>query len=105
MHCYLRFFFSYGVSDTPLWPNDVDSPYGYPCDLQRLPISLATRTELVRLCECYQASLDWDNPGGPSPWPEEQWELFEQQADAALAALQHELGDGWVVMDRRSRHR
>ncbi len=35
---YLRFFFEAGV-DTPLWPEDMCSPYGYPCDLARLPIS------------------------------------------------------------------
>ncbi|WP_052848349.1 hypothetical protein [Streptomyces avicenniae] len=101
----LRFFFSHGVQDTPLWPDDVDSPYGYPCDLRRLPIGRATRTELARLCECYQSSLDVDDPGGASPWPEERRELFEQRADAALVALRRDLGDGWVVVDRRSRHR
>ncbi|MFJ9618371.1 hypothetical protein [Streptomyces noursei] len=59
---HLRFFFEAGVTDTPLWPDDTDSPYGYPCELERLPISQATRTELTRLCEHYQS------PGGrPEP--------------------------------------
>lgn len=44
---HLRFFFEPGVAHTPLWPDDPDSPYGYPCDLERLPISAATRAELA----------------------------------------------------------
>ncbi|MFI0727482.1 hypothetical protein ACH4S9_00425 [Streptomyces sp. NPDC021225] len=98
---HLRFFFEPGVSDTPLWPYDLDSPYGYPCELERLPISPATRAELERLCEWYQSSIDWDYPPDPSPWPAEERELFRRQSDAALGALRRELGDGWTVEDRR----
>ncbi|MFC4518301.1 hypothetical protein [Streptomyces ehimensis] len=92
----------------PLWPGprhnpDIDSPYGSPCELERLPISTATRTELARLCEWYQSSIDWEYPPDPSPWPEEQWTSFKQQADVALDALRRELGDDWTVEDRRNR--
>ncbi|MGP3991263.1 hypothetical protein [Streptomyces sp. 3N207] len=97
----LRFFFEAGVSDTPLWPDDIDSPYGFPCELERLPISPAVRIELAGLCEWYQSSIDWEYPPGPSPWPEQQWELFRQRADAALEVLRCELGEGWIVEDRR----
>ncbi|MEV3870019.1 hypothetical protein [Streptomyces sp. NPDC049906] len=66
----LRFFFSYGV-DTPLWPDDADfdSPYGYPCDPALLPVTEATAHALTHLADRYQSSLDWDDPGGPSPGP------------------------------------
>ncbi|MGD3108649.1 hypothetical protein [Streptomyces sp. YGL11-2] len=101
MPYHLRFFFEAGVADTPLWPHDVDSPYGYPCELERLPISPTTRTELTRLCERYQSSIDWEYPPGPSPWTKEQERLFHQQADAALESLRRELGNGWTVDDRR----
>ncbi|MFQ6197078.1 hypothetical protein [Streptomyces sp. NPDC000405] len=101
MPYHLRFFFEAGVPHTPLWPPDVDSPYGYPCELERLPISTATQDELTRLCEWYQSSLDWEYPPDPSPWPEEQWTLFRQQADAALDTLRSELGDDWTVEDCR----
>jgi hypothetical protein len=98
---HVRFFFEAGVSDTPLWPDDLDSPYGFPCELERLPISLATQVELARLCEWYQSSIDWDYPPNPSPWPAEERERFRQRSDAALDTLRRELGDGWVVEDRR----
>ncbi|MDX3801625.1 hypothetical protein [Streptomyces sp. AK04-3B] len=94
----LRFFFEAGV-DTPLWPVDMHSEYGYPVDLQRLPISPALRTELARLSEWYQSSIDWAYPPDPSPWSDEERQLFKQQAQAALAALRGELGAGWTVRD------
>ncbi|MCF3106257.1 hypothetical protein IPZ58_32490 [Streptomyces roseoverticillatus] len=108
MPYHLRFFFEAGVPHTPLWPGpqhdpDVGSPYGSPCELERLPISTAMRTELARLCEWYRSSIDWEYPPDPSPWTEEQWTLFRQQADAALDALRQELGDDWTVEDRRNR--
>lgn len=101
MPYHLRFFFEGGVPHTPLWPDDVDSPYGSPCELERLPVSTATREELAGLCEWYQSSIDWEYPPGPSPWTEEQSVLFRRQADAALDALHRELGGDWVVEDRR----
>ncbi|MEV5531400.1 hypothetical protein [Streptomyces prunicolor] len=94
----LRFFFEAGV-DTPLWPDDMDSPYGYPCEVERLPITPATRAELTRLSERYQSSIDWDCPPDPSPWSDDELQLFKQQAQAALEALRRELGTGWVVRD------
>ncbi|WP_329256397.1 hypothetical protein OG223_33085 [Streptomyces sp. NBC_01478] len=95
---HLRFFFEAGV-DTPLWPEDMASPYGYPCDLERLPITPATRAELARLSTWYQSSIDWDYPPDPSPWSDEELQRFKQQARTALEALRRELGTGWVVRD------
>ncbi|MEU3735662.1 hypothetical protein AB0E78_01125 [Streptomyces sp. NPDC032198] len=97
MH-HLRFFFEAGV-DTPLWPEDMAGPYGYPCELERLPITPALRTELARLSQRYQSSIDWDHPPNPSPWSDEELQLFKQQAHAAPEALRRELGTGWTVRD------
>nr|WP_236056831.1 hypothetical protein [Streptomyces sabulosicollis] len=95
---YVRFFFEAGV-DTPLWPEDMDSPYGSPCELERLPISQATREDLARLSQWYQSSIDWEYPPNPSPWSDEDWLTFRQQAQVALAALRRELGSRWTVRD------
>ncbi|MFE2288672.1 hypothetical protein ACFXDJ_31460 [Streptomyces sp. NPDC059443] len=105
MSYYLRFFFEVGAH-TPLWPGppgdpELDSPYGYPCELERLPISSDIQAELARLADWYYSSLDWEYPPNPSPWPKEQQELFTRQADAALEILRRELGDAWTVEDRR----
>ncbi|MGW2836421.1 hypothetical protein ACWCWD_01315 [Streptomyces sp. NPDC001493] len=103
---HLRFFFEYGV-DTPLWPGpsnmpDLDSPYGYPCVPENLPITPDTSNTLTRLAELYQSGLDWNHPMGPSPWTREQRESFRCESDAALEVLRRELGDGWTVEDQRS---
>lgn len=95
---YLRFFFELGV-DTPLWPEDMDSEYGYPCDPELLPISPALRAELARLSERYQSSIDWKYPPNPSPWSGQEQQLFKEQARAALESLREELGEEWKVRD------
>ncbi|MHA6765574.1 hypothetical protein [Streptacidiphilus sp. PAMC 29251] len=94
----LRFFFEYGV-DTPLWPDDIESPYGSPVDLDRLPVTPATRDELARLSAWYQSSLNEDYPPDPTPWPRQQQELFNQQAITALQTLRQELDHTWTVED------
>ena len=94
----LRFFFEYGV-DTPLWPDEVDSPYGCPCDPDLLPITPATRDELGRLVAWYQSSLNEEYPPDPVPWPQHQRELFNQQVAGVLRVLRRELGDAWIVED------
>ncbi|MFB7905543.1 hypothetical protein ACFC1T_03865 [Kitasatospora sp. NPDC056076] len=96
----LRYFFEAGVVGTALWPDDVDSPYGYPAELDRLPIGAALAAELDGLSEWFQSSVDWDYPPGPSPWGRDEKERFNVRARAALEALRAELGPGWTVVDR-----
>ncbi|MET8625421.1 hypothetical protein ABZW30_17015 [Kitasatospora sp. NPDC004669] len=96
----LRYFFEAGVVGTALWPDDVESPYGYPAELDRLPISAALAAELVELSEWFQSVIDWDDPGGPSPWSQDERDRFNARARAALAALREELGPRWTVVDR-----
>ncbi|GAA2799384.1 hypothetical protein RMN57_15190 [Kitasatospora sp. CM 4170] len=96
---HLRYFYEYGV-DTPLWPHDMESPYGHPTELARLPISAALRAELSELADRYQSSLDQEYPPDPSPWPREEQDRFNARARAALVALRRELGPGWTVDDR-----
>lgn len=95
----VRFFFEYGV-DTVLWPDDVDSPLGYPCDSARLPVGEETRAEIGRLAEWYQGSLDWDDPAGPSPWTTRQCEEFNVRARTLLERIRSEVPTDWVVEDR-----
>ena len=95
----LRFFFEYGI-DTVLWPDDVDSPLGYPCDSRRLPLSEETRAEIDRLAERYQSSLDWSDPAAPGPWRMQESESFNAQAEALLVRIRGELPSDWAVEDR-----
>ena len=47
----------------------------------------------------YDTSLDWDDPAGPSPWPEEAWPSFLADARAFLDRLRQELGATFEVVD------
>ncbi|MEU8920995.1 hypothetical protein AB0D10_08655 [Kitasatospora sp. NPDC048545] len=96
----LRYFFEAGVVGTALWPDDVESPYGYPAELDRLPLGAGLRAELDWLSEWFQSSIDWDDPGGPSPWGPEEEARFAVRAVAALEAVRRELGPRWTVVDR-----
>jgi hypothetical protein len=98
----VRFFFEHGV-DTALWPDDVDSPYGYPCDPARLPLSEPIRAEITRLARWYQSSLDWDDPAGPSPWGRDECGRFNAAARSLLEALRDALPESWIIEDRFTR--
>ncbi|MEY9934520.1 hypothetical protein ABH926_009188 [Catenulispora sp. GP43] len=93
----LRFVFSYGV-DTMLWPSDMTSPLGFPCETRLLPFSEQTRADIDRLAEWYQSSLGWDDPGGPSPWTTQESESFDAQAKALLGRIRSKLPPGWALL-------
>lgn len=95
----LRYFFEYGV-DTVLWPDDVSSPLGYPCDTPLVPVTEETRGEIERLADWYQSSLDWDDPSAAGPWSVQERESFNAQAKALLDRIRRELPSGWTVEDR-----
>ncbi|MQS12403.1 hypothetical protein F7Q99_08905 [Streptomyces kaniharaensis] len=95
----LRYFFEPGVVGTALWPFDMDSPYGYPTEPGRLPVSAALAAELDELSAWFQSSIDWDYPPDPSPWSQDEKDRFNTRARAALDALRRELGPGWTVVD------
>jgi len=94
----LRFWFEYGV-DAVLWPDDVDSELGYPCDLDRLPVSVETRARADLLAELYQSSLNDAYPPDPTPWTLDQQVAFNEAAQGLMAALRKELEPRWTVED------
>ncbi|MFE4971759.1 hypothetical protein ACFRAR_06540 [Kitasatospora sp. NPDC056651] len=95
----LRYIFEAGVVGTGLWPEGVDSPYGYPAEPSRLPIGAGLAAELDELSVWFQTSVDWDYPPDPSPWSGEEKDRFNARARAALDALRAELGPRWTVVD------
>ena len=97
----LRFFFDYG--GTCLWAaNDAARErFGYAVDLAELPISDELRAALVRACERFDTSLNWDDPTGPSPWSEQESAEFRGSADRLLARLREALGSAFEIRDER----
>lgn len=92
-HCYLRYFFEYG-SGVCLWVgNDaaLDRFGDYAIDIEALPLCANTRRWLQHLIAWYDTGLDWDDPGGASPWTEDERARFDQAAQEGFRRLVQEL--------------
>lgn len=97
----IRFFFDAG-SDVCLWACDeaTKERHGYAIDADDLPLSTNTRHWLHHLMAWYDTSLDWDNPGGASPWSDDEQARFRLAAQEGLARLRQELTPaGYEIRD------
>lgn len=95
-----RFFFDPG-SGGVLWSvgPQAQQAWGYPVELDRLPVSTALRDELERLIAWFDTSLDWDYPPDPGPWREDECARFNTAVRDGLDRLRAELGPGWRIVD------
>lgn len=64
----------------------------------RLPLTDVTRQRLVELSEWHNKALNWEYPGGPSPWDEEAFLKFEETALSMKGVLEDELGEAYEVV-------
>lgn len=91
----LRFLFDPG-SGACFWSADpaAEAHFGdYPVALDRLGLPPALTARGEALIARYDTCLDWNDPGGPSPWPEAEWTAFRQDAAAFLSDVQSALPD------------
>lgn len=94
-----RFFFDAG-SGTLLWAAPEDqAEWGYPIDLDRLPVAPQLRAELVALVDRYDTSLNWDYPPDPGPWSDTENQQFNADVHRVLALLRAALGPAWDIRD------
>ena len=93
-----RFLFDAG-SGICLWTLDAPTRerFGYPIDHRTIGLSVDLVAAVDELLARYDSSIDWDDPGGPSPWGDEDHAAFERDAAAVLARIRAELGPGWEV--------
>lgn len=63
----------------------------------RLPLTDETRQRLEELSVWHDTALDWDDPGGPSPWTAEEYERFVRAAREVLERVRAELGPEFSV--------
>lgn len=97
----LRFFFDAG-SNVCLWAEDdtTTERHGYDIDAADLPLSANTRRWLQFLMAWHDTSLDWDNPGGPPRWSDEEQARFRLAVQEGVARLRAELAPaGYEVRD------
>lgn len=95
-----RFFYDWG-SGICLWSanDEARELYGYPVNLNDLPISQALVTEGNRLAELWDTSLDWNDPAGDSPWNDEQYTQFYSEARQFIQRLEQALGLQYKIID------
>lgn len=88
----LRFFFDAGAG-VCLWTgNDTaQARHDFAVDVDTLPLSGNTRCLLRHLIAWYDTSLDWDDPGGASPWSAQEAARFRAAVQEAVPRLAQEL--------------
>jgi hypothetical protein len=97
----IRYFFDAG-SGVCLWAGDdaTKERHGYDIDADDLPLSTNTQRWLQYLIAWYDTSLNWDDPGGASPWSDDEQARFRLAAQEGITRLQHELASaGYEVCD------
>ena len=62
-----------------------------------LPLSDETRQRLEELSVWHDTALDWDDPGGPSPWTPDEEARFDRAAAEVLEQIRAELGPDFAV--------
>lgn len=97
----LRFLFDAG-SETCLWAaSDVARErFGDSwVDIEALPVPRDLIDRLAGLVARYDASIDWDDPAGPSRWTQEQRDAFARDVQDVLPLLHSQLGPEFHVID------
>ena len=97
----LRFAFDAGAG-VCLWAANeaAREDFGYPVSSDDLPLEPETQMRLERLIAWYDESVDWDDPGGPWPWTDEEQARFDAEARAVLALVRADLGAEYEIEDR-----
>ncbi|HEX6373061.1 MAG TPA: hypothetical protein VF006_29330 [Longimicrobium sp.] len=63
----------------------------------RLPLSDEILQRLEQLSVWHDTSLDWDDPGGPRPWPPDEYARFDREAAEILERIRAQLGPDFSV--------
>lgn len=65
-----------------------------------LPIDKALRDDLTAWSERFDASLNWDDPGGPGLFSDADWAAFNADGERLVERLRTALGPAWTVIRR-----
>lgn len=89
----LKFMFDYGNDTSCLW--DVT-----PVRPATLPLSEGVKQEMLEMQREFNTCIDWSNPGGPSPWSDEQTKDFYRRAKLLYNKIAKELGEEYNVINQ-----
>ena len=96
----LRYFFEPGAA-VCLWSANHAArlAFGYPITAAQLHLSENSLRRIAHLCSWFDTSLDWSQPGLPSPWSAAEKQRFGTAAQLLLASVSKELGDDYEILD------
>jgi hypothetical protein len=73
-------------------------------DVHALPVSPNTRVLCDYATAWYDTGLDWNDPGGPSPWDADEAGRFRATTVRLLHALRADLEPEFLIADAWSGH-
>ncbi|MEM7697269.1 MAG: transposase [Verrucomicrobiota bacterium] len=65
----------------------------------KLPISVELKSQIGRLIDRYDTSVDWDYPPDPTPWSEEQCSEFNEAVRDMILQLARELSHDYETVN------
>ena len=94
-----KFTFNYATDFSCIWSWDSEAfdKYGSIVEHKEIGISKELDLEMQELCKEYQSSLNWECPSAPSPWTDEQKQIFTQKAKCVYDKLISELGEKYQI--------
>ncbi|MCH5204690.1 MAG: hypothetical protein J1F03_08065 [Oscillospiraceae bacterium] len=94
-----KFTFNYATDFSCIWSGDSEAfhKYGSIIEHEKIGISKELDLEMQGLCKEYQSSLNWDCPQEPSPWTDEQKQLFARKARSVYDKLISEIGERYHI--------
>jgi hypothetical protein len=96
----LRFFFDAGAGVCFWAGNDAArAEFGYAVDLDSIPLTAETRAAVGVLMDRYDASFNWDDPGGESLWSPTAENAFFADARQLVDKVREELGPTFEIRD------
>ncbi len=97
----LRYFFDPG-SGICLWASDEEArvAFGYPVELDELPLPQELVTIGHGLIEWFDTSIDWGCPPNPSPWSPVDEANFRAASDDFYSRLVAALGPEFELMNQ-----
>lgn len=95
--------FGFDYSDECFWARNRKAyeKYGYASKPDKLPLSEKTKQRVRELSEYYRTCLDWSNPGGDSPWSEDDWILYNKTESLLVENIRKELGKEYEILLER----
>ncbi len=95
----LKFMHEY--ASTCLWSvnSKARSKYGYPIDIDEIPVSESLKLAMKAHSKHYETILNWDEPNGQLLWTKSEYIHYIKKADCLLAQLYNELDDEYIIED------